>query len=176
MKRNIHTVPQQWQCSSAARYLLPKEIHGLSDQEIIDMLAKWRWGAEKTQVCPKCGLVESHIWRGRKQAWRCKSCAAEFSVTSGTPFAHHRISLRTIATGIVLFINSGHAISARALARNLGVSENTAWSLRTKIREALSRSHPNKYPSGIEKINAIYIRSQPYMLNEKVKSTREGER
>ena len=111
------------------------DIYRQSDREIVDTLAAWRWGLLDKQICPTCSLVESHIWRVRKQAWRCKSCAAEFSVTSSTPFANHRISLRTIAKGIVLFI------SASALMMELGVSANAARRLRANLREALTISH-----------------------------------
>lgn len=162
---NRHPETQFRQFSLVATHISLWDIYRQSDREIVDTLAAWRWGLLDKQICPKCGLVESHIWRVRKQAWRCKSCAAEFSVTSGTPFANHHISLRTIAKGIVLFINSEHSISASSLMMELGISANTARRLRANLREAQTISHL--------RTRNVELKQQKITLGE-VRRKREG--
>lgn len=44
----------------------------------------FRWGSLTEQVCPKCGTVDSHIPRPKHKQWRCRSCASDFSLKSGS--------------------------------------------------------------------------------------------
>lgn len=167
---------QPWQRSAAARDFSLEHIDGLSDREAAEMLAEWRWERKGAQVCPKCGVVSNHIWRPIKKNWRCKikSCEAEFSVTSGTPFAGRHISLKKILKAIVLFVNSAHSISADALMRNLGITSKTAWLLRAKLRDALSKTRPKIKFGGVVQVDGMYVCVKPYKGNKRRKMDAEA--
>ncbi|MYM82633.1 IS1595 family transposase [Duganella sp. FT50W] len=160
---------QHWQRSSAARDYSLGHVDRLSDREIVDVLALWRWGTKGAQTCPSCGLVTDHKWRTRRNVWRCRSCEAEFSVTSGTIFAGHRIPLRTILKGFVLFANSAHSISADELMKHLGITQKTAWIFRGKLREALSATRPTFKLSGTIEADGMYLCGKPHKGNKRKK-------
>ena len=50
--------------------------------------------------------------------WRCKACRADFSITSGTLFARHKLPLKTDLMAIAVFCNEvkGKSMLARVIA------------------------------------------------------------
>ena len=70
--------------------------------------------------------------------YRCKACRGDFSLTSGTLFAFHKLPLQTYLAAIVIFCNEVKGKSALALSRDLGVQYKTAFVLAHKLREALA--------------------------------------
>ena len=72
--------------------------------------------------------------------WRCKACLADFSVTSGTLFASHKLSLRSYLLAIAAFCNEVKGKSMLALSRELDVQYKTAFVLAHKLREAMAAS------------------------------------
>jgi hypothetical protein len=88
-------------------------------------------GACGCQVCYDCR-------RSAGQArWRCKACGADFSVTSGTLFAWHKLPLRTYLMAIAVFCNEVKGKSMLAFSRDLDVQYKTAFVLAHKLREAM---------------------------------------
>jgi hypothetical protein len=70
--------------------------------------------------------------------WRCKACRKDFSVTSGTIFAFHKMPLRVYLSAIAIFINEVKGKNALALSRDLDVQYKTAFVLAHKLREAMA--------------------------------------
>jgi hypothetical protein len=70
--------------------------------------------------------------------WRCKACRKDFSVTSGTLFAFHKLPLRSYLLAIVIFCNEVKGKSMLALSRDLGTQYKTAFVLAHKMREAMA--------------------------------------
>jgi hypothetical protein len=70
--------------------------------------------------------------------WRGKACRKDFSLTSGTLFAFHKLPLVLHLTAIVLFVNEVKGKNALALSRDLSVQYKTAFVLAHKIREAMA--------------------------------------
>lgn len=88
--------------------------------------------------CPECGSV--HIYNsdpGRLHI--CGDCGARFSDTSGTIFHSTKLGLDKWLYAIYLFLTSTRGISSYALARYIGVSQTTAWTMLMKLRSCLSR-------------------------------------
>jgi hypothetical protein len=54
--------------------------------------------------------------------YRCKACAKDFTVTSGTLFASHKMPLRAYLAAIAIFANEVKGKSALAISRDLGMS------------------------------------------------------
>lgn len=85
--------------------------------------------------CPDCGSSTIYTMReGALPRYRCKVCARHFSVRTGTLLEGSRLPLTkwVLAIGLLRV-----GISARALARELAVSRQTAWELLHRLREAL---------------------------------------
>ena len=72
--------------------------------------------------------------------WRCKACRHDFSITSGTLFAWHKLPLRTYLLAVAAFCNEVKGKSMLALARDLDVQYKTAFVLAHKLREAIASS------------------------------------
>ena len=58
-------------------------------------------------VCPHCGCPTVYECRRPSGAlrFRCKACRSDFSITSGTLFAFHKMPLWTYLAAIAIFIN-----------------------------------------------------------------------
>lgn len=62
----------------------------------------------------------------------------DFTVTSGTLFASHKLPLKAYLAAIAVFCNEVKGKSALALSRDLGLSYKAAFVLLHKFREAMS--------------------------------------
>jgi hypothetical protein len=58
-------------------------------------------------VCPGCGCMVCYACPRPtgQQRWRCKACRSDFSITSGTLFAWHKLPLRTYLLAVAFFCN-----------------------------------------------------------------------
>ncbi len=83
----------------------------------------------------RCTIVGDRTGTPR---WRCKGCRKDFSLTSGTLFAFHKLALVLYLAAIVIFVNEVKGKSALALSRDLDVQYKTAFVLAHKIREAMA--------------------------------------
>src|SRR5271168_721695 len=61
-----------------------------------------------------------------------------FTITSGTLFASHKLPLRGYLAAIAIFCNEVKGKSSLALSRDLGLSYKSAFVLQHKFREAMS--------------------------------------
>ncbi len=62
----------------------------------------------------------------------------QFSATSGTIFASHKLSFVDLLGAICLFVNASKGLSAVQLSRDLDVQYKTAFILMHKLREAMA--------------------------------------
>jgi transposase-like protein len=110
----------------------------MTDKEAETMFASIRWADNNGKpTYPHCGSVIVYACRRPNGAlrFRCKGCRGDFSLTSGTLFALHKLPLRTYPAAIVIFCNE---VSALALSRDLDVQYKTAFVLAHKMREAMA--------------------------------------
>src|SRR5208282_6293347 len=94
--------------SSAAKTLSLAQVLRMSDQEAEAAFARVRWAASNGEpACPKCGCLGAYDCRRPNGAprYRCKACKADFSITSGTLFAAHKLPLRGYLAAIAVFSN-----------------------------------------------------------------------
>jgi transposase-like protein len=85
-------------------FLLSAAARSLSVAKVLRL----RWPqTDGKPVCPHCGcLICYDCRRSDHQArWRCKACRADFSATSGTLFAWHKLPLRNYLMVVALFRN-----------------------------------------------------------------------
>lgn len=95
-----------------------------------------RWNG--TICCPECGSVQVYNPEPGK-LHICKDCHTRFSDTSGTMFHSTKLSLSKWLYCIYLFLSSSRGVSSYSIARNIGVSQKTAWSMLMKLRGGLHR-------------------------------------
>jgi len=91
----------------------------------------------------------------------CNNCNTTFSVTVGTIFHHTHLPLQKWFLAITLILNAKKGISARQLARDLGVNKDTAWRISMKIREAMMERGQRDLLTGIVEVDETYIGGKP---------------
>lgn len=137
--------------SAAARDLSLMRVMRMTEAEAETMFKNLRWPETKGEpVCPACGTVEPYDCRRPNGAprWRCKGCKADFSITSGTIFASHKLPLRVYLAAIAIFCNEVKGKSMLALSRDLGVQYKTSFVLAHKLREAMASDMKGKVIGG----------------------------
>src|SRR5580704_10972653 len=104
---------------SAAKTLSLASVFGMSDAEAEETFRKVRWpDTAGDPVCPHCGSLDAYDCRRSKAPrFRCGGCRKDFSITSGTLFASHKLPLRGYLAAIAIFCNEVKGKSALALSR-----------------------------------------------------------
>jgi transposase-like protein len=113
----------------------------MGDEEVERVFIHLRWADNKGDAyCPHCGCTTVYMARRPNGAprWRCKACRKDFSVTSGTLFAFHKMPLRSYLMAVAIFCNEVKGKSMLALSRDLGTQYKTAFVLAHKLREAMA--------------------------------------
>jgi transposase-like protein len=132
---------QHFLLSAKARTLSLATVLRMSDADAEKLFASLRWADTGGKaVCVHCGCPTCYEARRPSGAlrFRCKACRKDFSLTSGTLFAFHKLSLQTYLGAIAIFCNEVKGKSALALSRDLDVQYKTAWVLAHKLREAMA--------------------------------------
>jgi transposase-like protein len=132
---------QHFLLTAAARTLSLASVARMSDKEAEQVFIRLRWSDNGGNAyCPHCGCAIVYPCRRPNGAprWRCKACRKDFSVTSGTLFAFHKLPLRSYLLAIAIFCNEVKGKSMLALSRDLGTQYKTAFVLAHKMREAMA--------------------------------------
>ena len=132
---------QHFLLSKDAKTLSLAQVFRMTDLEAEIAFKKVRWTATNGQaVCPHCGGLDPYEARRSNGAlrFRCKACQKDFTITSGTLFASHKMPLRSYLAAIAIFCNEVKGKAALAMSRDLGLAYKTAFVLCHKMREAMS--------------------------------------
>jgi transposase-like protein len=147
---------QHFLLSAKARTLSLVSVLRMTDLEAETAFRNLRWAAGKA-VCPHCECPTVYECRRPNGAlrFRCKACRKDFSITSGTLFAHHKMPLQTYLAAVAIFVNEVKGKSALALSRDLGTQYKTAWVLAHKLREAMASELKGLIIGGVGRIAEI---------------------
>jgi transposase-like protein len=132
---------QHFLLSRQAKSLTLATVFRMTDAAAETTMQRIRWADNDGQpVCPHCGSLEVYDCRRPNGAprFRCKSCKRDFSITSGTLFAWHKLPLRGYLAAIAIFVNEVKGKSMLALSRDLGLAYKSAFVLAHKLREAMA--------------------------------------
>ncbi len=159
---------QHFLLSSQAKTLNLLKIAKYTEKQAESYFRKLRWANTNGKpVCPRCGSLKHYDLKGRS-VWKCKECHKQFSVTSGTLFAGHKLPLRTYLFAIALFSNEAKGMSALKLSRDLKVQYKTAFVLLHKIREALLETRDEEtLMNGTCEIDGAYVNGYVRPENKK---------
>ena len=78
-------------------------------------------------VCPWCASTRSFSNLSRGYRYRCNDCRRDFSVRKGTAFEDSKLPLQKWFMAIWLYGEHRKGISSVQLARDIGVTQKTAW-------------------------------------------------
>lgn len=91
------------------------------------------------EYCPHCGHSEIYRFNDGKR-FRCAKCRKDFTIKTGTVFGESKISLQKWFVAIYLLSTSKKGISSIQLAKQVGVTQKTAWFMDMRIRKAMKQN------------------------------------
>lgn len=109
-----------------------------SEENCLAYLVKMRW-PDGVVVCPTCGRTDVS-WLAKQKKWQCKSkhSKRQFSAKVGTIFEDSPIGLDKWLIATWMLANCKNGISSYELARDLGVTQKSAWFMLHRLRLAMS--------------------------------------
>lgn len=100
-------------------------------------------------VCPECKSGEN-VGARPKGYYRCYACdKLTFTVRTGTIFERSHIPLHKWVYAMYLLVTARKGISSMQLAKEIGVTQKSAWFMLSRLREACSS------PDSIDKLRGI---------------------
>ncbi len=142
-------------------------FHRFPDQEAcLEHLENIRWG--NTPCCPFCGSIKvaAKAEKDRIGRWNCYDCRSSFNVLSGTIFEKTRIPIQKWFLAIGLIVHAKKSISSCQLARDLELTQPTAWFLQVRIRSAMAAEQGPPL-QGIVEADECYIGGKPRKGNRR---------
>ena len=103
-------------------------------QTCVEFVAQLRW--PEGPVCPWCAS-KKHAYIKTRHIWKCRECKKQFSVKAGTIFEDSPIPLDKWLMAVWMVVNCKNGISSHELARDLKVTQKSAWFMLQRIRLAL---------------------------------------
>ena len=121
-----------------------------------DAIVETRWGIGEEQdiVCPYCG--QHHCATRKDGKFRCNHCKRNFTCKVGTIFEDSNLSL--VKWFIAMYLISSHkkGISSCQLARDIKVTQKTAWYMLHKVR-SLYAQNDSEALCGVVECDEVYI-------------------
>lgn len=106
------------------------------------------------EYCPHCGYTSVYRFKGGKR-YRCAGCRKDFTIKTGTVFGESKIPLRKWFIAIYLLTTCRKGISSIQLAKQVGVTQKTAWFMDHRLRKAMKQNGGQLF--GIIEADETYI-------------------
>ena len=116
-------------------------------------IAQERW-SDGVAVCPYCG--GKHCYMTAEGRYICKDCHKHFSVLVGTIFENTKISLRKWFMAMYLISSHKKGVSSCQLARDINVTQKTAWFILHKVRGLYGQSDATVLDGDVE-MDEMYL-------------------
>jgi transposase-like protein len=104
-----------------------------------------------------------------RSLWRCKACKYEFTVKKGTIFEDSPIPLSKWLPALWMYSAFKKGVSSHQLARNLGVTQKTAWFMSHRIRLAMEIGHFDAPLSGEVEADETFVGGKARFQHENKK-------
>ncbi len=126
------------------------------DLTCIQFVADRRWH-DGQAVCPKCNSTVNSFMESRK-VWQCKNkeCKKQFSVKVGTIFEDSALGLDKWLMAMWMIANCKNGVSSCEIAREIGITQKSAWHMLHRIRIAMENGSIEKLGGTVE-VDETYI-------------------
>jgi transposase-like protein len=117
-----------------------------------------RWGGKPR--CPTCGEVQLVVGQRAAGYYRCPICRLVFTVRTGTIMERSHIPLDKWLYTFYLVLTARKGISSLQLAKEIGITQKSAWFLLQRIREACGKKDDEDqdgFLQGIVEADETYI-------------------
>lgn len=103
------------------------------EQSCIDHLRSIRWA--NGAFCPHCGSTTVYDFSD-KRTHKCGDCRQRFSIKVGTIFEDTKLPLRKWFTAIWMITSNKKGIASTQLAKDLKITQKSAWFVLHRLRHA----------------------------------------
>lgn len=136
------------------------------DESCRDYLVKVLWNGKPR--CHQCGNNKNNYKYTTRPVYKCSNCGTQFRVTTGTIFESSKIPLSDWFLAIKLIACTKKSISSHQLAKELGITQKSAWYMETNIRQMLGNKKYKEQLAGIVEVDEVY------MVRDTTKITKQG--
>jgi transposase-like protein len=123
--------------------------------------AKWENGPE----CPKCKNRKRLYYLKTRRMWNCPKCTKQFSVRIGTIFQDSLVPLNKWLCAIWTIGNCENDVSSYDIARELKVTQKTAWFMLHRLRFAMC--HGTSEAAGTVRAGVAEIGCDPQNIHDR---------
>jgi transposase-like protein len=123
-----------------------------------------RWPEADKIACPHCGVIGPHYTLA-DNTHKCRDCRRKFTVRNGTIFEDSKIPLRKWFIAIFLMTAHKKGISSCQLARDIGVTQKTAWFMLHRIRNASMTTEFKGPLTGTIEMDEAYVGGNPKFMH-----------
>lgn len=128
-----------------------------------------RWPDGKI-TCPRCGSKE-HSFISTRRLWWCKNCKKQFTMKVNTIFEDSPLGMDKWMTAFWLLANCKNGISSCEIARDVGVTQKTAWFMLHRLRLAMQSGSFPKLGGEVE-VDETFIGGKARNMHLSVKKRR----
>jgi transposase-like protein len=125
-----------------------------NEQAAIDYFRSVRW--KLGEFCPHCGHDKLYHFTD-KRTFKCAQCRARFSIRVGTIFEDTKIEIRKWLAAIWLITSHRKGIASTQLARDLHVTQKTAWFMLHRLRHAARTRSFNRPLRGMVEVDEAFF-------------------
>ena len=124
------------------------------EQSAIDHFTAIRW--KNGAFCPHCGSTKVYHFSDAR-THKCGDCRKRFSIKVGTIFEDSKIELRKWFMAIWLITSHKKGIASTQLAKDIGVTQKTAWFMTHRLRHAAQTPSFNRQLDGEVEADETFI-------------------
>ena len=106
--------------------------------------------------CPTCGSIKVYHFSD-KRTHKCGDCRKRFSIKVGTIFEDSKIELRKWFMAVWLLTSHKKGIASTQLAKDIGVTQKTAWFMTQRLRHAAQTPSFNRPLGGEVEVDETFI-------------------
>ncbi|RNC89150.1 MAG: IS1595 family transposase [Oricola sp.] len=127
------------------------------EQAAIDHLRCIRWGENDERAhCPHCGSTKVYNFSDKRNH-KCGDCKKRFSIKVGTIFEDSKIPLRKWFMAIWLITSHKKGVASTTLARDIKVTQKTAWFMLHRLRHAARTQSFNRPLEGTVEVDETFM-------------------
>lgn len=115
---------------------------------------KVRWN--DVPVCPYCACANAYRYNDGKR-FKCRDCQTQFTVKTGTIFEGSNIPMNKWFIAIYLFFSHKKGESSYQLAKDLNLTQKTAWFMTHRLRHAVESKSFEVAVNGIAQVDETWV-------------------